>query len=253
MRWLILVLIISSLALGCSHKTEKGHAEKAPEKVISKDEAIGSLPCFKCHSYEKFSGVPKKGVFSHKIHINTGYHCNQCHDFYGHKHMVINRSLCSSCHNIKVISFKKTSMPSRFNHEAHSKKVSCKECHPRVFLMKAGSAQITMKDIYSGAYCGVCHNGQKAFASSECNKCHDMKGFDKELVYKVEGLGPVTFSHKFHAGTFPCDECHPKLFAMKKTQGKMPMDKINEGKFCGACHNGSIASPATDCTKCHKG
>ncbi|MDO9289303.1 MAG: cytochrome c3 family protein, partial [Thermodesulfovibrionales bacterium] len=69
----------------------------------------------------------------------------------------------------------------------------------------------------------------------------------------VEGLGPVTFSHKFHAGTFPCDECHPKLFGMKKTQGKMPMDKINEGKFCGACHNGSIASPATDCTKCHKG
>ena len=55
--------------------------------------------------------------------------------------------------------------------------------------MKAGSAQITMKDIYSGAYCGACHNGQKAFASSECTKCHDMKGFDKELVYKVEGLG----------------------------------------------------------------
>lgn len=252
MRWAILVLIVSSLIFGCSPKQEKGKAEKTPEQVISKDEAIGSLPCFKCHSYQKFSSKPQKGVFSHQIHVNTGYHCNQCHDFQGHKHIVINRSLCNNCHNIKVVSFKRTNMPSKFNHESHAKIFSCKECHPKVFLMKAGVSVVTMKDINSGAYCGACHNGQKAFSASECTKCHEMKTFDKELTYKVEGLGPVTFSHKFHTAAFQCSECHPKIFAMKKTHGKMPMDKINEGKFCGACHNGNIASPATDCTKCHK-
>jgi len=252
MRWLILV-IISSLIIGCSPKIEKGKSEGIPNKIISRDEAVGSLPCFKCHSYQKFSAAPQKGVFSHRIHMNTGYHCNQCHNFEGHKRIAINRNLCGNCHNIKVISFKKTGMPLRFNHESHSKMFSCKECHPKIFLMKAGTAHVTMRDIDKGAYCGACHNGQTAFLSSECNRCHEMKGFDKELVYKMEGMGSVTFSHKFHTGVFPCNECHPKLFAMKKTQGKMPMDKINEGKFCGNCHNGNVASPASDCSKCHKG
>jgi c(7)-type cytochrome triheme protein len=172
MRWAIL-LIISSLVFGCSPKAEK-HIEKTPEKVISKDEAIGGLPCFKCHSYQKFSSVPQKGIFSHSIHAKTGYHCNQCHDFEGHKQISINKSVCENCHGIKTIALKRTSMPSRFNHEAHSRLFTCKECHPKTFLMKAGSATMTMKDIDRGSYCGACHNGKKAFASSECNKCHDM-------------------------------------------------------------------------------
>lgn len=114
--------------------------------------------------------------------------------------------------------------------------------------MKAGTASVTMKDIDRGAYCGACHNGKKAFASSECTRCHEMKKFDKDLLYKVEGIGNVTFSHKFHTGMFSCDDCHTKYFAMKKTQGKMKMDRMNEGKLCGACHSGNIS----DCAKCHK-
>jgi len=253
MRWPILLIIACSLFLGCSPKhPEKGKTESEPEKIISRDEAVGNLPCFKCHSFQKFSEPPKKGIFSHQLHINTGFHCNQCHDFQGHRPMTINRTACDNCHHIKDIAFNKTSMPSRFNHEAHAKRSGCRECHPKVFVMKGGSANITMKDINSGSFCGACHNGKKAFASSECGKCHKMQGFDKDLTYKVESLGPVVFSHKFHTAAFQCDECHPKLFAMKKTQGKMTMDKINEGKFCGACHNGKIASEATDCGKCHK-
>ncbi|MBI4691777.1 MAG: cytochrome c3 family protein [Nitrospirae bacterium] len=253
MRWLILVVIFGSLVISCSPKVEKGKAEETQEKIISKDEAVGSLPCFKCHSYQRFSASPQKGVFSHQIHTNTGYHCNQCHDFEGHKYMTINKNICGNCHNIKSVAFKKTGLPSRFNHETHSKMFGCRECHPKIFLMKAGTADVTMKDINKGLYCGACHNGKRAFASSECTKCHEMKTFDKELTYKVEGLGPVVFSHKFHTSAFSCADCHPKLFAMKKTQGRMPMDKINEGKYCGACHNGNIASPASDCMKCHKG
>ncbi len=251
MRWLILV-IAGTLMAGCSPKIESGKAKEAQEHVISRDEAVGSLPCFKCHSYKKFSSAPRKGIFAHQIHTKTGYHCNQCHEVKGHSHIIINRSLCGNCHNIKMLSFKKTDMPSQFNHESHSKMFSCQECHPKIFLMSSGVAQVTMKDINSGAYCGACHNGQKAFSSSECANCHEMKGFDKELAYKMDGIGPAVFSHKFHAAAFSCSDCHPRHFEMKKTQGKMTMEKINEGKFCGACHNGSIASPASDCTKCHK-
>ena len=253
MKWTIFV-VISALIFGCSSKlpsTEK-KVEKAPEKVITRDEAMGSLPCFKCHSYQKFSGQPQKGVFSHRIHVKTGFHCNQCHDFKGHRHIVVDRDVCGNCHGIKMIAFNKSTMPSKFNHELHAKKMGCKECHPKVFLMKAGTAHVLMSDINNGVYCGACHNGKKAFASSECTKCHEMKKFDKELHYKVDGIGNVAFSHKFHTAMFSCNDCHTKIFAMKKTQGKMKMDDINAGKFCGACHNGKAASDASDCSKCHK-
>lgn len=252
MRLLLAFIIIGSLIVGCAPKMEKEKSAEQQEKIISKDEAVGALPCFKCHSYQRFSSEPRKGIFPHTVHMNTGYHCNQCHTIEGHKRMTINRDICGNCHNIKVISLKKTIMPSRFNHESHSKLFGCKECHSKIFLMKAGTAHISMKDINAGEYCGACHNGKKAFPSSECNKCHDLKGFNRELLYHVKGFGPVTFSHKFHAGSFPCEECHPRLFSMKRTQGKMTMEKINEGKFCGACHNGNIASPASECNKCHK-
>lgn len=173
MRWAILVVIIGSLLIGCSSKIEREQTETTPGKIISVDEAVGSLPCFKCHSYQKFSAAPQKGVFSHQIHTNTGYHCNQCHEIKGHKHVAINTGICGNCHGInKMMTLKKTAMPSQFNHGMHSKIYSCKDCHPKVFLMSSGSVHVTMKDINNGAYCGVCHNGKKAFSSSDCGKCH---------------------------------------------------------------------------------
>jgi c(7)-type cytochrome triheme protein len=121
-----------------------------------------------------------------------------------------------------------------------------------MFPMVRGKEKITMQEIYRGQYCGSCHNGKKAFSSSDCSRCHDMKGFSKELTYRVQGIGDVIFSHKFHTTAFSCDNCHPRLFTMKKTQGKMTMEDINKGKFCGACHNGNIASPSSECGKCHR-
>lgn len=253
MRWLVVVITISALILGCSPKKTEKPLEKAPEKIISRDEAVGSLPCFKCHSYQKFSAPLQRGIFPHQKHMDAGYHCNQCHDPKGHQHIVVNRNTCSNCHSMKIITFDRTALPSKFNHEAHAKMFGCKDCHPNIFLMSAGAARITMQDIYNGAYCGACHDGKKAFASSECAKCHKVKSFEKELLYKVEGVGNVIFSHKFHTTAFSCDSCHPKLFDMKKTQGKMKMDDMYQGKTCGSCHNGNIATGLTDCGKCHKG
>jgi c(7)-type cytochrome triheme protein len=70
----------------------------------------------------------------------------------------------------------------------------------------------------------------------------------------------VPFSHKVH-GTekgMKCPDCHvkPKLFEMKKFESspRMKMANINEGQFCGACHNGTKAfgtKDANTCAKCH--
>ena len=50
----------------------------------------------------------------------------------------------------------------------------CTDCHTKIFQMKKIS-QITMADMNAGKNCGVCHNGEKAFKSSDtanCAKCH---------------------------------------------------------------------------------
>ena len=71
-------------------------------------------------------------------------------------------------------------------------------------------------------------------------------------------MGKVTFDAKVHADKgLKCDDCHktPKLFEMKKGKNKMTMKDMNEGKFCGACHDGkksfSVNAPA-DFPKCPK-
>ena len=71
-------------------------------------------------------------------------------------------------------------------------------------------------------------------------------------------LGKVTFDAKVHADKgAKCADCHtkPKLFEMKKGKDKLTMAAMNEGKFCGACHDGkkafSVKAPA-DCVKCHE-
>ena len=71
-------------------------------------------------------------------------------------------------------------------------------------------------------------------------------------------MGKVIFDGKVHADKgLQCADCHvkPKLFEMKKGSDKKTMAAMNEGKFCGACHDGkkafSVKAPA-DCAKCHK-
>ena len=70
--------------------------------------------------------------------------------------------------------------------------------------------------------------------------------------------GKVIFDGKLHADKgLKCADCHskPKLFEMKKGGDKITMAAMNEGKFCGTCHDGKKAfksSDAANCAKCHK-
>lgn len=69
-------------------------------------------------------------------------------------------------------------------------------------------------------------------------------------------MGKVTFDGKAHADKgLKCNDCHTKIFKMKKGGDKITMAAINKGEFCGACHNGEKAFKSNDpkdCKLCHK-
>ncbi len=69
--------------------------------------------------------------------------------------------------------------------------------------------------------------------------------------------GKVVFDGKIHADKGnKCPDCHTKIWKMKKADNpKMTMAEMNDGKFCGTCHNGTKAFATKDeknCGKCHK-
>jgi c(7)-type cytochrome triheme protein len=65
---------------------------------------------------------------------------------------------------------------------------------------------------------------------------------------------PATFPHSVHRYQYKCYACHDGIFKMKKGDAKMTMDDIGQGKFCGACHNETIAfgSNFESCERCHR-
>ena len=69
-----------------------------------------------------------------------------------------------------------------------------------------------------------------------------------------EGMRPVVFPHWFHRIRFRCKVCHAELgFKMRAGANDVQMADINDGRFCGMCHNGQIAWAADRCDLCHSG
>jgi len=69
--------------------------------------------------------------------------------------------------------------------------------------------------------------------------------------------GTAVFAGKSHAGSgLKCKDCHKGLFKRKHGTAKMTMKELNEGKYCGSCHDGKRAfdtTSETNCRKCHSG
>jgi c(7)-type cytochrome triheme protein len=78
----------------------------------------------------------------------------------------------------------------------------------------------------------------------------------KTVDFAGGSAGKVVFDGKIHADKgLKCNDCHTKIFKMKKGAEKFTMDDIKAGKACGTCHNGEKAFKASDaanCAKCHK-
>ena len=69
-----------------------------------------------------------------------------------------------------------------------------------------------------------------------------------------KGPGKVIFDGKIHADKgLKCNDCHTKLFKMKKGAEQITKADHEAGKLCFSCHNGTKAfTAANNCTKCHK-
>lgn len=64
-----------------------------------------------------------------------------------------------------------------FSHNIHTYWLSCKVCHPSIFIDKKGANKFTMYDVWNGQYCGRCH-GKVAFQAKgfeNCQRCHSSK------------------------------------------------------------------------------
>ena len=69
-----------------------------------------------------------------------------------------------------------------------------------------------------------------------------------------EGMAPVIYPHWFHRIRYQCSVCHVDLgFATKAGGNGITMEKIIDGEYCGACHNGEIAWTTENCDLCHSG
>lgn len=62
----------------------------------------------------------------------------------------------------------------------------------------------------------------------------------------------VVFPHWWHRTVFTCKVCHSDIgFIMKAGANDIKMVDIQQGKWCGTCHNGKIAFAAVFCPRCH--
>jgi c(7)-type cytochrome triheme protein len=60
-----------------------------------------------------------------------------------------------------------------FDGTAHANaNLKCPDCHTKPKLFEMKKLPLTMADMKAGKSCGTCHDGKKAFAVSECAKCH---------------------------------------------------------------------------------
>jgi c(7)-type cytochrome triheme protein len=139
-------------------------------------------------------------------------------------------------------------MPVTFPHAPHTRWLTCDNCHTGIFEMAAGTAEMTMKDITGGKYCGVCH-GKVAFETTRCARCHAAL---EELALDValKGVMEVKFPHAPHTRWLPCESCHTNIFPMAGGQTTITMADISKGKYCGMCH-GTLTFGPKQCDRCH--
>ena len=88
---------------------------------------------------------------------------------------------------------------------------------------------------------------------SPADEIGDVK-FTRKGEAEAEGIPPATFPHGIHRMIYKCGACHDDIFPMKSGSVEITMEMIQDGKSCGACHNGTIAFPSSfsTCVRCHR-
>lgn len=98
---------------------------------------------------------------------------------------------------------------------------------------------------------------EKKAADSEYDE--DAYGPQAPIVW-TKPVKAVVFNHKTHTmdAGLDCDSCHDDIFVMEagaaEENDDFTMASLYEGKYCGACHDGSTSFASdTRCTTCHIG
>jgi len=77
----------------------------------------------------------------------------------------------------------------------------------------------------------------------------------REVVFTAKDTGRVVFSHADHITrkglNKNCRVCHDQLFDLKKKR-HYSMAEMEQGRSCGACHDGKGAFPLEECARCHQ-
>lgn len=70
----------------------------------------------------------------------------------------------------------------------------------------------------------------------------------------MDDVPPAVFPHWVHRMAYKCQACHETPFKMKAGENLVTMDEIQDGQWCGACHDGKTAfiSNLSTCARCHK-
>ncbi len=110
-----------------------------------------------------------------------------------------------------------------------------------------------IKGIAKSVYLGLL--GMLAVAALSVSTAHAEYGDVVINNYAdAAGMRPVVFPHWYHRIRFRCKVCHADLgFQLKAGGNNITMEKIIDGQFCGACHNGEIAWSIENCGMCHSG
>jgi c(7)-type cytochrome triheme protein len=111
------------------------------------------------------------------------------------------------------------------------------------------------------AHAGFIAAAAVILVSTATGRAADVKAPADFTIPKGDGSpGEVTFSHQRHLGArIKCSSCHMKDFKLKRGgSGPITLEAKQEGKFCGACHDGqttmagAIVFPIDECDKCHR-
>jgi c(7)-type cytochrome triheme protein len=217
-------------ATGTTRFSHKNHLAKSPD-------------CNACHPLIYNAGLNKRFTMKQ---MEKGKSCGACHD----NKKAFGLDKCVSCHPVKEVTYEvKETGPTHFSHSLHMKTASCSKCHPTLYQPNHKNKRVSMAAMEKGKSCGACHDSKKAFPIKSCTRCHPVK----ELVFEDKDAGNIPFSHKFHADLYTCADCHKKIYETKRSKIKVSMKKMEEGKSCGACHDGKTAfSVKGKCEACHK-
>lgn len=75
---------------------------------------------------------------------------------------------------------------------------------------------------------------------------------DIELATSGKPARMVIFSHASHTQWLTCTNCHSAIFKREAGSAKITMDAIDDGKYCGVCHDKVAIAQPSGCKGCHK-